>query len=391
MRVLILVLEDFPGGDTRVRRQVSALDAAGHEVRVLCASAYSKDSQYLGARVQRTWTRRVKAGTMRRRLFEYAFFSAEAFWRVVWLSLSYRPQVVQIANMPDFLVAAALPARWLCGAGLLLDMHDLMPELLASKAKSGGVIGRFIRWQEHLGIRLADKVMTVNGICAARLQSRHPARQVAVIPNAPDARTFPRLDPRQRDGGAIRIGYHGTVAKRFGVSTLVAAVAELHRGGLPLALEIWGGGDDLDEVRSLASQLGIGAVTTLHGQVRVDVLVEGLKGIDLSVVPYEADAYMAIAYSTKAFELAQMGIPMVVSDLPGIREQFSADAALFVPAGDPGSLAVAMRQLATDPGKAIQQARQAQLEVKRFDWDLLSAQYVSELAQIAQGVGGARP
>lgn len=167
MRVLILVLEDFPGGDTRVRRQVSALASAGHEVRVLCASAYSKDSQYLGARVQRTWTHRVKAGTMRRRLFEYVFFSVEAFWRVIWLSLSYRPQVVQIANMPDFLVAAALPARWLCGAGLLLDMHDLMPELLASKAKAGGVVGRFIRWQEHLGVRLADKVMTVNGICAA--------------------------------------------------------------------------------------------------------------------------------------------------------------------------------------------------------------------------------
>lgn len=381
MRVAIIVLEDFPGGDTRVRRQVAALDQAGHEVVVLCATGYSTEPQWHGARIIRTITARKKAGSMKRRAFEYLCFTVEAWFRMAALAIAWRPAVVQVANMPDFLVAAALPARFLRGSKIVFDLHDLMPELLCSKAGGSALTRKLIDWQERAGIRMADVVMTVNGICARLLNARYGDVHPVVIPNAPDPKTFPRLAPKLGpvQQGAFRIGYHGTVARRFGVATLVKSAALLLARDVPLSVDVWGGGDDLDEVKALAARLGVAPAIRFHGQVKVDTLVAQLPGLDVSVVPYEADPYMGIAYSTKAFELAMMGIPIVASDQPGIREQFSDAAVRYFTPGDEHALAEQLHQLYLHPAQATAQAHAAHEELRRFDWATISAEYLAAL------------
>lgn len=379
MKILFVVLEDFPGGDTRVRRQVAALEAAGHQVRVLCASAYSSEARFGGAPIMRTWVARRKASSFRRRAFEYLGFTLEAWLRVALMALTFRPDVVQVANMPDILVAAAWPARLLCRSKIVFDLHDLMPELFSAKASAGSAVHRAIVWQERIGVRLADRVMTVNGMCARLLAGRHAGVTPLVIPNAPDPKTFPRLAPRRafaRDG-VLRVGYHGTVAARWGLGTLVRAIALLVAEGVPLTLDLWGGGEGLEDMKLLAAELGVQQHIRFHGQVKIDQLAAQLPQLDISVAPYDPDPYVEICYATKAFEAALMGIPVVVSDLPGVREQFSAAAVRYFTPGDAAALAAQIGWLYRHPAEATAQAEAAQREIaEHFDWEKIAHDYV---------------
>ena len=385
MNVLFVVLEDFPGGDTRVRRQVSALRNSGHSVGVLCARGYSKENEWEGCRITRSWTSREKGAGMARRFSEYMLFFMEAIVRVTIIGLQKKIDIVQIANMPDFLALAAVPLRLFRGCPIVLDLHDLMPELMVSKAEDAKALKRLLLYQERLGVRTADAVLTVNDICAEILRHRYPELSVVTIPNSPDERTFPKCSPRIRDlSGPVRIGYHGTVAKRFGVATLISAFHLLRMQGVDATLDIWGGGVDLEAVKRSANDLGVQGAVRFHGQTRVERLVQMLKSIDISVVPYEADPYMAIAYSTKAFELAAMGVPMVVSNLPGIREQFSDKAVAYFTPGSVHDMANAILRLVLNPEEALDLAKAAQIELDQFAWPHHAATYVKKLEQLSR-------
>lgn len=380
MNVLILVLEDFPGGDTRVRRQVAALVDRGHSVTVMCASAYSDEAEWYGAKIVRTIVHRRKSGGVKRRFLEYLLFVCESAIRILVHGMKRRIDLVQVANMPDFLVVAALPARLLRKFPIVLDMHDLMPELMVSK-KGNSVTRKALLLQERLGVALATTVMTVNSICAGILKNRHQ-RPIEVIPNCPDAKTFLRSAPRREPSPEhFVIGYHGTVADRFGVLILIRAVASLINQGRRICLEVWGGGLGLCDAIEVARSLGIDNVIRFHGQTPVDELIEGLQNIDVSVVPYNADPYMGIAYSTKAFESAILGIPLVLSDLPGVREQFDDSAALFFEPGNHKDLARKLAEVIDKPDEADRRVAKATERMALFDWNVVSDHYVGVLIE----------
>jgi glycosyltransferase involved in cell wall biosynthesis len=378
MRVVLVVLENFPGSENRVQRQANALSAAGHDVRILCARGADTVAVFNGMPVERTWTRRVKEGRTARRFLEYVAFPLECGLRLVSRYGAWRPDVIQVANMPDWLVLVALPMRWFFGSALLLDLHDLMPELM--DAKGGSRIARSaLGWLERVSCRAARRVITANDIFASLLTER-TGLDVVAVPNGPDEAVFPVTPPRRRAAGVpVTLGFHGTVAPRFGLDVVVRALALLVADGRDVRCVVWGSGDGVEAVRSVASELGLADRVDLRGQVPSASLADELKVVDIAVVPYRRDPYMTIAYSTKAFEDAALGIPMVVADLPSLRQQFSDCAVCFFEPDDPEALAAAVLVLADDPDAACAMAQRAQQEVRPFLWSSVSAAYVREL------------
>lgn len=330
--------------------------------------------------------RRKKDGGSIRRMLEYAVFFLEALIRAPLLCRRERLNVIQVANMPDFLTLALLPIKWFRGIPVMLDMHDLMPELYCSKVGSRtGLLWRVMEMQERAGIRGADLVTTVNRICARIVEARHRGVLVEVLPNCPDPSTFVYrgfLDWTTSD--VVRIGYHGTVAPRFGVDTLIQAFSRLRTGKTRTELHIWGDGTGMQAATAAARECGVADRVIFYGQTPVDEMVKGLQSLHISVVPYEADPYMDIAYSTKAFELAAMGIPMVVAQLGGTTEQFTSAAVRFFQPGSADSLADCMSQMIDDPFTANRMVEVARSEVAKFDWAWHGANYVRWLEELAE-------
>jgi hypothetical protein len=189
-----MVVHAYYEGDARVRRYAESLATAGHRVCVLALRDRGKPvhEDLRGVAVHRLPLSRRRGGTLRY-LFEYVWFTLLCGWTLMWRARRY--DVVHAHNMPDFLVFAALWPR-LFGRVVLLDVHDLMPEVYCSKFKTSvrhpGIWP--IRLQEWISHRFAS------ACCFATERFRQGAlargtvradRSIAVM-NAADTTLFDR-------------------------------------------------------------------------------------------------------------------------------------------------------------------------------------------------------
>jgi glycosyltransferase involved in cell wall biosynthesis len=87
----------------------------------------------------------------------------------------------------------------------------------------------------------------------------------------------------------------------------------------------------------------------------------------------------------KLFEAMACGVPVVASDLPGLREIVGAhDCGMTFAAGDPDALARAVADLAEDPVRASQMgSRGRAAAVALYSWDIRSSETEQVLLQVA--------
>ncbi len=184
--------------------------------------------------------------------------------------------------MPDLAILSALPCR-LFGSKLVLDVHDTMPELYLDKfgGRQGRIGARMLMLQERLSARLADRVLAVHDLHAERLhQSGVPQRKLVVIANSPDPRIFPVADVecqsrrvRSEPGdGTFSIICHGTISRRLGLDTTLAALALLHQRFPLIRLRIIGAGDYLNELKALSRKLRVESAISFEGPVPIQEL-----------------------------------------------------------------------------------------------------------------------
>ena len=120
--------------DARVRREAEALTERGDEVDLICIrwGDQEKHSKISGVRVLRLSMRRYQGSSNLRYFMNYLKFFILSFLKLSYLYVKNRYQIIQVHTMPDFLVFAAIIPK-LFRAKIILDVHDLMPELYMSK------------------------------------------------------------------------------------------------------------------------------------------------------------------------------------------------------------------------------------------------------------------
>jgi glycosyltransferase involved in cell wall biosynthesis len=185
-----MIVHKYYPTDIRVRRQAEALHAAGVEVEVICLRRPGEPAHAVtaGVHAHRVPLRlRADIGAIAQ-LLEYLAFFVLASITLAWRHLRKPYDVIQIHNLPDFLVFVALIPK-LLGSRVILDLHDLMPEFFQSRF--GGSFGRsltgLVLLQEKLSCKFADHVITVTELWRQTLISRGvPAEQCSVVMNLAD-------------------------------------------------------------------------------------------------------------------------------------------------------------------------------------------------------------
>jgi hypothetical protein len=137
----MIVYAPYPLGETRVQREAEILLMHGFSVDVICLR-FPDDlpvDQYKNVHIYHQRYRFPILGErsmgMLGRFFNYLRFFFSAAIRVTQLHIKKRYDVVQVHNLPDFLVfCAAIPK--LLGASVILDFQDLMPEFFAGQYKT---------------------------------------------------------------------------------------------------------------------------------------------------------------------------------------------------------------------------------------------------------------
>jgi len=382
-RILIIAYTAY-ARDGRVKRQAEALTSRGDQVDTICLDdgdvADTHGVSVIGLRLPR-----YRGASRVNYLRSYINFFGQAAVLAVRRSLQARYDIVIACTMPDLAILSALPCR-LFGSKLVLDVHDTMPELYLDKfgGRHGRIGARMLMLQERLSARLADRVLAVHDLHAERLrQSGVPQRKLVVIANSPDPRIFPAADTDGQSrrvlseprGGTFSIICHGTISRRLGLDTALAALALLHRRFPLIRLRVIGAGDYLNELKTLSRKLRVESAISFENPVPIQELAAKISGANVGLVPNHASSATHLMLPVKLLEYATLGIPVVCARLRTIEHYFSAKSVRFFSPNDARQLAKAIEDLYLDPALGRSLSNSAAKVVKSFSWPIHSRRF----------------
>jgi len=357
---------DDPGG-TRHYEIGRYLVEHGHRVTVIASSVKYLTGEIAGPpaedipagmRIVRLAGRRDLHRSFRARALSYFDFAARAYWAalrvpdvdVVW---GTSPPLVQL--VPAWLVSRR------CPGGLLLEERDLWPEFAVEMGvvRDGVVSRAALRMKQLLYGRARSIVVNSPGFVPFLTGYGVPREKIEVVANGVDVTQF---DPLAR-GEALRAAWGAE--NRF---VVLYAGALGPANGLDVVL---GAAETLRDSRALFVLVG-------DGKARADLVsAVQTRGLDnVRIVPAQpkramrnvlgaADACLATlrdiplfrtTYPNKVFDYMAAGRPVLLAIDGVIREVVErAHAGIFVPPGEAGALAAAVRRLmaAPDEGHAM--------------------------------------
>lgn len=366
--------------DSRIQRQARALAERGDRVDCVCLN----DDEEIAVGAGEIVLHRAAAGKPRGGTRAYlegnARFLAGAARKVSQLDREKRFDLIEIHNMPDALVFAAWRPK-LRGVPLILNFHDTFPELFATlfdKSENHPLV-RLIRVEEKVSASLADGHIFVTAEARDLLRGRGvTAERSQIVMNTPDERVFgerraPIVPPSE---GELRVVYHGGLADRFGVETLVRAVALLRGRGEPVTLDVYG--SDAEAARTLAAtaaEVAPVGVRIAPQPTPVEEIPGRLTEAHLGVVPTLRDDFTELLLPVKLLEYVHMGLPVVASRLPVIERYFGDDVLLAEP-GDPACIAAAIEGIRSEPELARERAARASARLAEIEWRRQKEQYL---------------
>lgn len=362
--------------DARPRREAETLARRGDSVDFIALDddLGSPLESINGVRLFRLRQRRYRGSSGLRYVFAYLRFIATSSIRILRLFRRERYGIIYVHTMPDLLVLAALIPK-LLGAKVILDIHDMMPELYMSKfgiSRKHWLV-RLLALEEQCSIRLADKVICVHHPHRDVLTSRGALpEKITVLPNVPDPSIVNDAGAARTKNSAFRIVYHGTIARRLGLDLAVRAFERI-AGVCPCAwLEIFGDGDAADALQAqIASSPAKSRISFSRRMFRVEEIAQMIQGASVGVVPNMRDVATDLMLPVKMLEYVHLGIPVIAPRLHTIEYYFADGQVAYYEPGNADELAACIQRLYLDPMEREELARRSAAFAERFNWETL--------------------
>ncbi len=215
--------------------------------------------------------------------------------------------------------------------------------------------------QETRILREVDGVLAISEALADELAGRGISRsRITIIPNGIDpaalgqAERDPDLRARLGLAGRATVGYVGNLDHwREGLDVLIGAIAELHRRGRrDVAAIIVGDGVRRAELEAEARRRRVAGSVVFTGRVPHEMIGSYYAQLDVFTNPRLDERAARLITPLKPYEAMALGIPVLVSDLPALREIVDPpNRGEVAPPGDPVALADAIDRLLDDPDR----------------------------------------
>ncbi|HYT65956.1 MAG TPA: glycosyltransferase family 4 protein [Vicinamibacterales bacterium] len=372
----MIVHARYPIGEPRIQRQAAAALDGGFEVDVICLREPGEAPREIvdGVRVRRLPVRHERSASAAAMAAEYLRFIVLATFALARLDRRRRYDVVHVSNPPDLLVLAGLLPRFR-GARLIFDVHDLTPEMFDWRfagSFGGGLVHRVLVFQERLACRVSDRVMTVHDGCAAVLKGRsvRSGEAVAIVMNTLDERLLPAATHEVREGWhrPVRLVYHGSLTRLYGVHVLIEALAKLELDE-PVELAVIGGGDEQPRLERLVTELSLeDRVRFSKGFRPIDEALEKVAAADVGVVPLVSLPINRFALPSKLLEYVALRIPVVCGRAETIAAHFSEQEIAFFTPGNADELARVLVTVISDPAGSRERAQRAAQRYEAYRW-----------------------
>jgi glycosyltransferase involved in cell wall biosynthesis len=368
--------------DNRVRRYAETLAKRGDLVDVIALSGTDfgePQKEINGVTVYRVQHREHNERSKWTYAWRLVRFLMRSSGTLTKLHRRNRYDVIHIHNMPDFLVFAAWYPK-LTGAKLILDIHDVVPELFANKfsTKLKSVYVGFLKATEKMSARFVDHVIVSNHLWHKTVTARSVSEQkCSVVINHVDPEMFSR-HVRARNDGKFIVLFPGSLQWHQGLDIAIEAFVHFKEKVPNAEFHIYcgAGGDRQDELRRLTQKLSLEDSVKFKGGVALDEMAQVIANADLGVVPKRADSFGNEAYSTKIMEFMSQGVPVVVSRTKIDTFYFEEGVVHFFPSGDSHAMAEAMLDVINNQELRQSLVARGYEYVERNSWDRKKKEYL---------------
>lgn len=373
------IVQSYYPRDPRIRRQAEALVEAGFEVDVICLRGPGEKSRETvkGVQVLRVPLSRQRGGVLRY-VFEYGAFFLMASAVAAVRARRYR--VIHVSNMPDFLIFSALIPK-LFGTTVMLDEHDLFPELFVAKygfSPEHRII-KFLRWQEKHSLRFPHHILTTTTPFQEHYEKIVPRAHISVVMNLPDDRLFHPPSPQgekpaERDDFVMI--YAGTISHIYSLDLVIRAIANLTDRIPNIRFVLLGEGDDMPRLRELASELGIADRVDFVGEVPFASVPDYIVHSDIGISTLKLDPLTDKCFNNKAGEYVAMGLPTISTRTTAVAGHFPEGVLRLVEPGSQESLEQAILDLHSDPELRDRMSRDGLIFSAKANWSTEKLKYV---------------
>jgi glycosyltransferase involved in cell wall biosynthesis len=200
---------------------------------------------------------------------------------------------------------------------------------------------------EMISIRMNKKVIAISESVKNSLTKYEfiPQHKIFVLPNCIDYQAFHKASNRQfvRKSNELVIGTVGRLEKVKGISYLLLAMKIILTKFPHTRLEIVGDGSQAGELVEITKNLGISNSVKFFGKF-TDVIPFYNK-MDIFILPSILEGFGIVLLEAMA-----AGIPVVASDVDGIREVvIQGESGILIPPKNPDAIASAIIQLIENP------------------------------------------
>lgn len=380
MRVC-MVAYTFYEPDNRVRRYAETLVKRGDRVDaiVLRQNGQKANNVISGVNVYKIQGRNINEKFKIQYLFKLLLFLLKSAITLSLLNLKNRYNVIHVHSVPDFEVFAAIIAKS-TGAKVILDIHDIVPELFAGKFKAGknSFFFRLLLLVEKLSMAFSDHVIVANHIWYRRLIERSVApEKCSVIMNYPDPSIFSIRKTNQKASGRFIMIYPGTLSIHQGLETAIKAVDILKNKIPDLQFHIYGKGTDEEYFVKMVQKLNLQNRIIFKSMVPIEMLPKIMAEADLGVEPKLKRSFGNEAFSTKILEFMSVGIPVIASDTLVHTHYFDDNMVKFFKSEDECDLADCILLLRKDEKLRQLLVKNALRYIEQNSWNIKKHAYLN--------------
>lgn len=227
-------------------------------------------------------------------------------------------------------------------------------------------LGRFSKFFYKTVFKNSLGIISTNVYKANDLQKKFniPKNKIVVFGNGVDTNQFANLPSKEEARKALNISsnefivlYAGTFAPDYGSDIIVDTAKQMDNKVKFICI-----GNSAQK-----SEVGI----EFRGRVSHDQSVLYMRAADVVVAPYSFKNERIRTYSSpiKIKEYMASGTPMVVSDLPVVREAVDESEAYIIKPDNSEKLAATIEHIRKNPEEAKEKSERALVKVKKFDWN----------------------
>jgi len=280
--------------------------------------------------------------------------------RALGVGLRLRPQLI-LERMTPYGPAGLLLSRWLRTPLVVhLDAPFAAERAFGKEGLFRGLHRTVVRWAGRkatavaVGSELSHEHYRTLGVPPEKMVFVHNGVLLDEV-----------VDSRTEDAASRVVGFCGSLARWHRVDLLLQAVARLRSAAVPVTCTIVGMGVEYTRAFKLATDLGLGTAVRFTGPVDRKTALAMIDDFQVAVLP----GTLPTGSPMKLFDYAARRVPMVIPELPNLRQIWGEAAAYFAP-GDAGALAGTLRCLLEeqDLRRRLADAAWARL-IDRYTWE----------------------